>query len=55
MIKIKAWNARHAINMGCSIAKPAFINMGNAEIDYFKLKLISHDLFRGFLVTLGAV
>ena len=49
MTKIKAWNARHVDNMGCSIAKPASIFMGNAEIDYFKLKLISHDLFRGSL------
>jgi len=50
MIKIKAWNARHVINMGCSIAKPAFIYMDNADIGHFKLELISHDLFRASLI-----
>ncbi len=38
MIKIKAWNARNS----SAIAK-----FHNAEIDYFGLKLIGHDLFRG--------
>jgi hypothetical protein len=51
MIKIKAGNARHANNMGRAIAKPASIFLGNAEVDYFKLKLIVHVLIRGFLVV----
>jgi hypothetical protein len=38
LIKIKAGSARHANNMGSAIAKPAFIFVGNAEVDYFRLK-----------------
>ncbi len=54
MIKIKAWNARNAtvsllalityIPVGNSRAIAKFHNV---EIDYFGLKLIGHDLFRG--------
>ena len=51
MIKIKAGNARHAYNMGTAIAKPAFIFLGNAEVDYFGPKLIVHVLIRGSLVN----
>jgi hypothetical protein len=38
MIKIKAGIARHSNNMGRAIAKPASIFLGNAEVDYFRLK-----------------
>ena len=40
MIKIKAWNARNS---------RAIAKFHNTEIDYFGLKLIGHDLFRGSL------
>jgi len=42
MIKIKAWNAHNS---------RAIAKFHNAEIDYFGLKLIGQDLFRGFLRT----
>ena len=42
MIKIKAWNARNS---------RAIAKFHNAEIDYFGLKLIGHDLFRGSLAA----
>ncbi len=41
MIEIKAWNARNS---------RAIAKFHNAEIDYFRLKLIGHDLFRGSLI-----
>ena len=42
MIEIKAWNARNS---------RAIAKFHNAEIDYFGLKLIGHDLFRGSLAA----
>jgi hypothetical protein len=41
MIKIKAGSARNS---------PAIAKLPNAEVDYFKLKLIVHVLIRGSLV-----
>ena len=52
MIKINAGNARHASKLGRTIAKYAFIFLGNAEVDYFRLKLIVHVLIRSSLVNL---
>jgi hypothetical protein len=47
MIKIAAWNARNAT---ASLLTPlTYIPVGDAGIDYFGLKLIGHDLFRGSL------
>ena len=40
MIKIKVWNARNSM----AIAK-----FHNTEIDYFGIKVIDRDLFRGSL------
>ena len=58
MIKIKAWNARNSTAIAkfhkasASLLTPlTYIRVGDAEIDYFGLKLIGHDLFRGFLST----
>ena len=45
MIKIKAGNARNSR----AIAKPAFIFLGNAEVGYFRLKMIVYVLIRGSL------
>ncbi len=45
MVKFKARNARNSR----AIAKPAFIFLGNAGIDYFGLKLSVHVLIRGSL------
>ena len=53
LIKIKAENARHADNMGRANAKPAFIFLSNADINYSELELIGHDLLRGSLIYLA--
>jgi hypothetical protein len=51
MIKIKAGNARNSP----AIAKPASIFLGNAEVDYFGLKLIVHVLISGSLTILPKI
>ncbi len=58
MIEIKARNARNSsgwsprdIAKFCNASVPAIAHYprpaGNADIDYFSLKLSGHDLFRG--------
>ena len=51
MIKIKAAHVyKKRARNSRAIAKPAFIFLGNAEIDHFGFKLIVHVLIRGSLV-----